>query len=467
MKTLIHENFLLENKTAEKLYHEYAKSMPIIDFHTHLPPDEIATDKQFKNLAEIWLGGDHYKWRAMRTNGVPEKYCTGNVKDFEKFMKWAETVPHTMRNPLYHWTHMELKQSFGIEKLLNPETAEEIYEEANNKLQQKEYSTLNLLRKWNVETVCTTDDPVDNLKDHQKIRDNSNISVNVYPTWRPDKVLAIQNIDDFNNYIDKLEKASDVSINNFEQLMTALRKRHDFFDSVGCKSSDHGIDTFYDCDYTENEITGIFNNARSGKPVTTEQARKYQMALLHELAVMNHEKGWVQQFHYGAMRNNNTRMYEKLGRDTGFDSIGDQPVAHAMSRFFDNLDMQDKLTRTIIYNINPNDNEVIGSMIGNFQDGSVPGKMQMGPAWWFNDNIRGMEIQMDVLSNLGLLSRFVGMLTDSRSFLSYSRHDYFRRILCNMLGRDIENGLLPEDFDFIGQMVKNICYHNAKDYFKF
>ncbi len=467
MKTLIHENFMLENKTAEKLYHEYAKSMPIIDFHTHLPPDEIAGDKQFKNLAEIWLGGDHYKWRAMRTNGVPEKYCTGNVKDFEKFMKWAETVPHTMRNPLYHWTHMELKQSFGIDKLLNPDTAEEIYEEANKKLQQKEYSTLNLVKKWNVETVCTTDDPVDNLKYHQKIRDNNQIPVNVYPTWRPDQMLAIQNIDDFNSYIDKLEKVSDVSINNLEQLITALRKRHDFFDSVGCKSSDHGIDTFYDCDYTESEIIGIFNNARSGKPVTTEQARKFQMAMLHELAVMNHEKGWVQQFHYGAMRNNNTRMYEKLGKDTGFDSIGDQPVAYAMSRFFDNLDMQDKLTRTIIYNINPNDNEVIGSMIGNFQDGSVPGKMQMGPAWWFNDNIRGMEEQMDVLSNLGLLSRFVGMLTDSRSFLSYSRHDYFRRILCNMLGRDIENGLLPEDYDFIGEMVQNICYHNAKAYFQF
>ncbi|MFW6100874.1 MAG: glucuronate isomerase [Bacteroidota bacterium] len=467
MKTFIHENFMLENKTAEKLYHEYAKSMPIIDFHTHLPPDEIASDKQFESLAEIWLGGDHYKWRAMRTNGVPEKYCTGNVKDFEKFMKWAETVPHTMRNPLYHWTHMELKQSFGIDKLLNPDTAEEIYEEANNKLRQKDYSTLQLLKKWNVDTVCTTDDPVDDLKYHQKIRENDGIPVNVYPTWRPDQVLGIQNIDNFNAYIDKLEKASDVSINSYNQLITALRKRHDFFDSMGCKSSDHGIETFYDCEYTENEITGIFDNARSGKPIIQEQAKKYQMALLHELAVMNHEKGWVQQFHYGAMRNNNTRMYEKLGKDSGFDSIGDKPLAQAMSRFFDHLDVKDKLTKTIIYNINPNDNEMVASMFGNFQDGSVPGKMQMGPAWWFNDNIRGMEIQMDVLSNLGLLSRFVGMLTDSRSFLSFSRHDYFRRILCNMLGRDIEKGLLPEDYDFIGQMVMNICYHNAKGYFKF
>lgn len=466
MKSLIHENFLLETKAAEKLYHEFAKEMPIIDFHTHLPPDEINNDKQFNNLAEIWLGGDHYKWRAMRTNGVPEKYCTGDVDDFEKFKKWAETVPHTMRNPLYHWTHMELKQSFGIDKLLNPDTAEEIYEEANKKLRQKDYSTLQLLKKWNVDTVCTTDDPVDDLKYQQKIRDNQ-IPVQVFPTWRPDQVLGIQNVDNFNEYINKLEKASGISINNYEQLITALRKRHDFFDSLGCKSSDHGIETLYECEYTANEIAGIFNNARSGKPVTTEQARKYQMALLHELAIMNHEKGWVQQFHYGAIRNNNTRMYEKLGKDTGFDSIGDKPVATAMSRFFDSLDRKGKLTKTIIYNINPNDNEVVGSMLGNFQDGSVPGKMQMGPAWWFNDNIRGMEIQMNVLSDLGLLSRFVGMLTDSRSFLSFSRHDYFRRILCNMLGKDIEKGLLPEDYDFIGQMVKNICYHNAKNYFQF
>jgi glucuronate isomerase len=463
---LITENFLLENKAAEILFHDYAENMPIIDFHTHLPPDEIANDKQFNNLAEIWLGGDHYKWRAMRTNGVPEKYCTGDVDDFEKFMKWAETVPHTMRNPLYHWTHMELQQSFGIEQLLNPDTAEWIYNECNAKLQQKEYTTLQLLRKWNVETVCTTDDPIDDLAYHKIIRDNK-LPVKVLPTWRPDKVLSIQNADAFNQYIEKLEQATGDNINSYDQLLTALRKRHDFFDAVGCKSSDHGINTFYDIEYTEKEIASIFNHARAGKQVTTEQAQKYIMALLYELAIMNHEKGWVQQFHYGAMRNNNTRMYKKLGKDAGFDSIGDQPVATAMSRFFDALDQKAKLTKTILYNLNPNDNAIIASMIGNFQDGSVPGKMQIGPAWWFNDNIRGMEEQMEVLSNMGLLSWFVGMLTDSRSFLSYSRHDYFRRILCNMLGKDMEKGLLPEDYDFIGQMVKNIAYHNAKVYFHF
>jgi glucuronate isomerase len=466
MKTFINENFLLETKAAEKLYHEYAREMPIIDFHTHLPPDEIAQDKQFNNLAEIWLGGDHYKWRAMRTNGVLEKYCTGNVDDFEKFKKWAETVPHTMRNPLYHWTHMELKQSFGVEKLLNPETAEEIYETCSSKLRQKEYSTLQLLKKWNVETVCTTDDPVDDLKYHQEIRDRQ-LPVNVYPTWRPDKVLGIQNAEDFNQYIDQLEQVANTNIGNYQQLLEALRKRHDFFDSLGCKSSDHGIETFYNVDYTENEIADTFRKGRSGKQVTTDQAQKFQMALLHDLSVMNHEKGWVQQFHYGAMRNNNSRMLEKLGKDTGFDSIGDKPVAEAMSRFFDSLERKGKLTKTIIYNINPNDNALVASMLGNFQDGSVPGKMQMGSAWWFNDNIRGMEEQLNVLSDLGLLSRFVGMLTDSRSFLSYSRHDYFRRILCNLLGTDIEKGLIPEDYDFIGQMVQNISYYNAKSYFKF
>ena len=463
---IIHDNFLLENRAAEILFHDYAEKMPIIDFHNHLPPSEIAEDKLFNNLTEIWLGGDHYKWRAMRTNGIPEHYITGDAGNFDKFMKWAETVPHTMRNPLYHWTHMELKQSFGVHKLLNPDTAKEIYETCSSKLRQKEYSTLQLLKRWSVEAVCTTDDPVDDLQYHKQIRDKQ-LPVQVFPTWRPDKVLAINLTPSFHQYLEQLGKAADISISNYDRLLAALRKRHDYFHEHGCKSSDHGIETFYWVDYTEKEVAAIFEKALSGKQVSPAETKKFQMALLHELAVMNHEKGWVQQFHYGAMRNNNTRMYEHLGKDSGFDSIGDKPVAEAMSHFLDALDQKAQLTKTILYNINPNDNAIIASMIGNFQDGSVPGKMQMGPAWWFNDNIRGMEEQMEVLSNMGLLSRFVGMLTDSRSFLSFSRHDYFRRILCNMLGKDIEKGLLPEDYDFIGQMVKNIAYENAKSYFQF
>ena len=465
MQTFINEDLLLGNPAARKLYHDYAKTQPIIDFHTHLPPQEIARDKQFNNLAEIWLGGDHYKWRAMRTNGVPEKYCTGQVEDFEKFLKWAETVPHTMRNPLYHWTHMELKHAFGIEKLLNPDTAKEIYQEASTKLQQKEYSTLNLLKKWNVETVCTTDDPVDELEYHQQIQ-NKHLPVNVFPTWRPDQLPAIQK-PGYGDYLKKLQEATDIDINDYESLLDAVRQRHNFFDSMGCKSSDHCIETFYATEPGFKEVAAIFGKALKGKSIDANEAQKFQMGLLYELAVMNHEKGWVQQFHYGVMRNNNSRMSEKLGKDTGFDSIGDAPVARAMTRFFDRLEREGKLTKTIIYNINPNDNAMIATMLGNFQDGTVPGKMQMGSAWWFNDNIRGMEDHLNVLSDMSLLSRFVGMLTDSRSFLSYPRHDYFRRILCNLLGSDIEKGRLPEDYDFIGQMVQNISYRNARDYFNF
>ncbi len=465
MQTFIGEHFLLDTQAARKLYHDHAKGQPIIDFHTHLPPQEIAHDRHFDNLAQVWLGGDHYKWRAMRTNGVPEKYCTGDATDFEKFQKWAQTVPHTMRNPLYHWTHMELKQGFGIDKLLTPQTAGEIYEEATEKLQQRDYSTLQLLNRWKVETVCTTDDPVDDLSHHQQIRDN-NLPVNVFPTWRPDRLLAIQKAG-FADYISSLQEAAGIHINSYQALLDALRKRHDFFDSMGCKSSDHGIETFYEVEPTEREVAGIFAKALEGKKPGGGEVQKFRMGLLHDLAVMNHEKGWVQQFHYGVMRDNNTRMFNKLGKDTGFDSIGDKPAAKAMARFFDRLDQQGRLTKTIIYNINPNDNAMVATMLGNFQDGSTPGKMQMGSAWWFNDNIRGMEQHLNVLSEMSLLSRFVGMLTDSRSFLSFPRHDYFRRILCNLVGWDIENGRLPEDYNFIGQMVANISYHNAKNYFGF
>lgn len=468
MKKFLDENFLLQNETAQQLYHKHAEKLPIIDYHCHLIPAMVAEDYQFKTLTEIWLGGDHYKWRAMRTNGVDEKYCTGkDTSDWEKFEKWAETVPYTMRNPLYHWTHLELKRAFGIEKLLSPKTAREIYEECTAKLQTKEYSAKNLMRKFNVEVVCTTDDPVDSLEYHAKVK-KEGFEIKMLPAWRPDKAMAVENPTVFRAYIEKLGQTADVNIVVFDDLITALRKRHDFFSEMGCKLSDHGIEEFYAEDYTENEIKTIFNKVYSGKELTKEEILKFKSAMMVIFAELDWEKGWVQQFHYGAIRNNNTRLFKLLGPDTGFDSIGTFTTAKAMSKFFDRLDVQNKLTKTIIYNLNPADNEVVATMIGNFQDGSVPGKMQFGAAWWFLDQKDGIEKQLNTLSVLGLLSRFVGMLTDSRSFLSYPRHEYFRRILCNLLGNDIENGLLPyQELDFIGQMVKNISYYNAKSYFNF
>ncbi|HOK36381.1 MAG TPA: glucuronate isomerase [Paludibacteraceae bacterium] len=468
MKKFLDENFLLQNETAQQLYHKHAEKLPIIDYHCHLIPAMVAEDYQFKTLTEIWLGGDHYKWRAMRTNGVDEKYCTGkDTSDWEKFEKWAETVPYTVRNPLYHWTHLELKRAFGIEKLLSPKTAREIYEECTAKLQTKEYSAKNLMRKFNVEVVCTTDDPVDSLEYHAKVK-KEGFEIKMLPAWRPDKAMAVENPTVFRAYIEKLGQTADVNIVVFDDLITALRKRHDFFSEMGCKLSDHGIEEFYAEDYTENEIKTIFNKVYSGKELTKEEILKFKSAMMVIFAELDWEKGWVQQFHYGAIRNNNTRLFKLLGPDTGFDSIGTFTTAKAMSKFFDRLDVQNKLTKTIIYNLNPADNEVVATMIGNFQDGSVPGKMQFGAAWWFLDQKDGIEKQLNTLSVLGLLSRFVGMLTDSRSFLSYPRHEYFRRILCNLLGNDIENGLLPyQELDFIGQMVENISYYNAKSYFNF
>lgn len=468
MKKFLDENFLLQNETAQQLYHKHAEKLPIIDYHCHLIPAMVAEDYQFKTLTEIWLGGDHYKWRAMRTNGVDEKYCTGkDTSDWEKFEKWAETVPYTMRNPLYHWTHLELKRAFGIEKLLSPKTAREIYEECTAKLQTKEYSARNLMRKFKVEVVCTTDDPVDSLEYHAKVK-KEGFEIKMLPAWRPDKAMAVENPTVFRAYVEKLGQTADVNIVVFDDLITALRKRHDFFSEMGCKLSDHGIEEFYAEDYTENEIKTIFNKVYSGKELTKEEILKFKSAMMVIFAELDWEKGWVQQFHYGAIRNNNTRLFKLLGPDTGFDSIGTFTTAKAMSKFFDRLDVQNKLTKTIIYNLNPADNEVVATMIGNFQDGRVPGKMQFGAAWWFLDQKDGIEKQLNTLSVLGLLSRFVGMLTDSRSFLSYPRHEYFRRILCNLLGNDIENGLLPyQELDFIGQMVENISYYNAKSYFNF
>ena len=468
MKEFINENFLLQTETAQKLYHEHAKQQPIIDYHCHLNPEFIANDRKFANLGQIWLEGDHYKWRAMRTNGVDERYCTGkDTSDWEKFEKWAETVPYTMRNPLYHWTHLELKTAFGVTKLLNLQSAREIFDICTEKLHTPEYSARGLMKLYNVETVCTTDDPVDSLEYHIALK-NEGFDVKVLPTWRPDKAMAVENPTEYRTYVEKLSDVSGINISNFADLISALRKRHDFFASVGCKLSDHGIEEFYAEPYTQQEIETIFNKVYGGTNLQLGEIIKFKSAMLYEGALMDWEKGWTQQFHYGAIRNNNSRLFGKLGADTGFDSIGDFTVAKSMSRFLDQLDKSNQLAKTILYNLNPRDNDLITTMIGNFQDGSVAGKIQFGSGWWFLDQKTGMEAQLNSLSNLGLLSRFVGMLTDSRSFLSYPRHEYFRRILCNLIGNDVENGLLPaSEIDFLGKMVEDISYFNAKKYFEF
>ncbi|SFS43463.1 D-glucuronate isomerase [Porphyromonadaceae bacterium NLAE-zl-C104] len=468
MKSFIHEDFLLQTDAAKELYHEHAKMQPIIDYHCHLNPEYIAKDHAFDNLGQIWLEGDHYKWRAMRTNGVEERYCTGkDTSDWEKFEKWAETVPYTMRNPLYHWTHLELKTAFGVDKLLKPETAKEIFDKCTEQLRTPEFSARGLMKKFKVEVVCTTDDPADSLEHHLALKEEQ-FEIKVLPTWRPDKAMAVENPQEYRAYLEKLSDVSGVAINRFSDLIEALRKRHDFFAGVGCKLSDHGIEEFYAEPYTQAEIEQIFNKVYGGKELVREEILKFKSAMLYEGAIMDWEKGWTQQFHYGAIRNNNTRLFKQLGPDTGFDSIGDFNVAKAMSRFFDQLDKDNRLAKTIIYNLNPRDNDLIATMIGNFQDGSVAGKIQFGSGWWFLDQKTGMEAQMNSLSNLGLLSRFVGMLTDSRSFLSYPRHEYFRRILCNLIGNDVEQGLLPaSEMKFLGEMVEDISYNNAREFFRF
>ncbi|MDD4489251.1 MAG: glucuronate isomerase [Paludibacter sp.] len=468
MKKFLDENFLLQTTTAQKLYHEHAVKQPIIDYHCHLVPSMVANDHQFNTITEAWLGGDHYKWRAMRTNGVDEQFITGKeTSDWNKFEKWAETVPYTMRNPLYHWTHLELKTAFGIEKLLSPKTAREIYDACNEKLNSPEYSARNLMRHYKVEAVCTTDDPVDSLEHHIKTK-NDGFEIKMLPTWRPDKAMAVENVMNFRAYVEQLAQVSGINIANFDDMIAALRKRHDFFHELGCKLSDHGIEEFYAENYTETEVKNIFNKIYGGKELLHEETLKFKSAMLVIFAEMDWEKGWTQQFHYGAIRNNNTRLFNKLGPDTGFDSIGTFSTSKVLSKFLNRLDTNDKLAKTILYNLNPADNEMIATMIGNFQDGTVPGKIQFGSGWWFLDQKDGMEKQMNTLSVLGLLSRFVGMLTDSRSFLSYPRHEYFRRTLCNLIGNDVENGLLPEsEIEFIGQMVENISYYNAKFFFNF
>lgn len=466
MKQFMDENFLLETPVAQDLYHNHAANMPIIDYHCHLDPAMIANDYHFKSITELWLGGDHYKWRAMRTNGVAEKYCTGkDTSDWEKFEKWAETVPYTFRNPLYHWTHLELKTAFGITKLLGPDTAREIYDECNAKLQLPEYSARGLMRRYHVECVCTTDDPIDDLKYHQQIID-SGFEIKVLPAWRPDKAMNIDKAG-YAAYVEKLAQVANVDITSFCDMINALQKRHDFFASMGCKLSDHGVEEFYDVPYTESQIETIFEKAMRGQQLSDLEIKQYKNCFLTRMAEMDADADWTQQYHYGAIRDNNSLMYKALGPDTGFDSIGEFATARAMSHFLDHLNTEHKLTRTILYCLNPCANEVVATMLGNFQDGSCPGKIQFGSGWWFNDQIDGMTKQLNALSVLGLLSRFVGMLTDSRSFLSYPRHEYFRRLLCNLLGNDVEKGLLPDKRDILARMVEDISYNNARRYFKF
>lgn len=466
--TFMNDDFLLDTEQAKALYHDYAKDMPIIDYHCHLPPDQIGDNKQFKNLSEVWLAGDHYKWRAMRSNGVSEKYCTGDASDWEKFQAWAETVPYTLRNPLYHWTHLELKKPFGITgKLLNGDNAREVWDQCNELLATPEFSAKGLITQANVKVICTTDDPTHDLRHHRDIAADSDFSTNVLPTWRPDKAMAAEDTQAYNAYLDRLAEVSDTEISSYDDLMSALQKRHDFFHEQGCRLSDHGLETVHAADYTEADIKAIFAKVRGGTDLSEEELEKFYSAMLVEFARQDHEKGWVQQYHIGAIRNNNPRLFRSLGPDTGFDSIGDHNYAKPLATFLGRLDNDDRLAKTILYNLNPRDNEMIATMIGNFQDGSAPGKMQFGSGWWFLDQLDGMKRQMEALSQLGLLSRFVGMLTDSRSFLSYSRHEYFRRLLCRTLGNDMVNGLVPNDLSMVGQMVQDISFNNARDYFPF
>lgn len=461
----INNNFLLENKFAEELYHNYAKNQPIIDYHNHLPPQQIADNTIFNNITNVWINGDHYKWRAMRTLGISEEFITGGASDKDKFMNWAKTVPYTMRNPLYHWTHLELARYFDIYDLLNENSAEKIYQETAEKLNSEAYSVQNLLYKANAEVVCTTEDPIDTLAHHQKIA-QSDFSVKVSTAFRPDRAILISN-DGYNDYLDLLEKAADMSIVSYADLCDALKSRIEYFNKNGCKLCDHGLDQIYFENFTESEINSIFKKKRANQPITNEEVLKFQSAILLFLAETYHKFGWVQQFHLGALRNNNARMLKVLGPDTGWDSMGDLSQAQKLSGFLNALDSKDKLTKTIIYNLNPADNEVMATMIGNFNDGSVKGKVQFGSGWWFLDQKDGMTKQLNALSNMGLISCFIGMLTDSRSFLSFPRHEYFRRVLCNLLGDEIKRGELPNDMEWIGKMVSDISYNNAKEYFKF
>ncbi|MDE6497466.1 MAG: glucuronate isomerase [Muribaculaceae bacterium] len=471
MKEFMGSDFMLQSPTARELYHNHAEHLPIIDYHCHLDPALIAADKPFGSITELWLGGDHYKWRALRANGVAERFITGkDTTDWEKFEKWAETVPYTFRNPLYHWTHLELRTAFGIDELLNPDNARRIFDECNGRLASDPSLTpRGLMRRYGVELVCTTDDPADTLEHHKAIRE-SGFEIRVLPTWRPDKAMDIDKPGQFRAYVKRLGEAAGKDIRSFGDLKEALQKRHDFFEAAGCRLSDHGLEEFYAEDYDVADIARIFDDALAGRPVSDADVRRFKSCMLEIFGEMDHASDWTQQFHYGTIRNTNSRMMKALGPDTGYDSIGEFATASACARFLDRLDSRGALTRTILYNLNPTANEVMATMTGNFQDGITPGKIQLGSGWWFNDQTDGMRRQMTALSQLGLLSRFVGMLTDSRSFLSYPRHEYFRRTLCDLVGADVEAGLIPYtgyERARLEQMIEDICYYNAKNYFKF
>ncbi|MFL5308219.1 MAG: glucuronate isomerase [Polyangia bacterium] len=462
------ENFLLDTPTAVDLYHGVAAKQPILDYHCHLSPHQVADDHRFRSITEIWLEGDHYKWRAMRADGVPERLITGDASDWEKFAAWAKTVPHTLRNPLYHWTHLELRFPFGVRgKLLDGDSAREIFDHCNARLGEEGFTTQGLLRQFDVRVVCSTDDPIDDLEPHRRHARKAGRATQLLPTWRPDKALALNDLAGWNAWLDALGAAANMTVGTLDELREALRRRHDVFHEAGCRASDHGLERIYATEYTERDVAASFARARAGKAPSADEVEKLRSALLYDLALLDHRRGWVQQFHLGALRDTSTRGMRALGPNTGYDAIGDFPQAVALARFLDRLDATDQLAKTIVYNLNPVDNEVFATVIGSFQDGSEPGKMQLGSAWWFLDQLDGMRKQLDALSNMGLLSRFVGMLTDSRSFLSFSRHQYFRRLLCSMLGQDVARGLLPNDRVLLATLVEDVCFRNARRYFGF
>ncbi len=459
----IHPDFLLQSPSARRLYHEFARDEPILDYHNHLSPGDIADNHRFENLSEIWLGGDHYKWRAMRANGVEERFCTGDATPFEKFFAWAKTVPQTLRNPLYHWTHLELARGFGITELLSEHNAPRVWEEANALLATPEFRAQGILKRFDVRTLCTTDDPANSLEHHQTIA-RSGCQTRVYPTFRPDNAFGVEAPAAFNSWLDKLGRITNRDIEGVDDLLGALEKRHADFHAVGCRLSDHGL-TQAPADFpSESEASAIFERTRAGTPATAQQRARFAGFLMLFLGELDARRGWTKQLHLGAQRNNNSRAFQTLGLDTGFDSVGDWPQAQTLGRFLDALDSRGSLPKTIIYNLNPADNYAMATMAGNFQDGSIAGKIQFGSGWWFLDQKEAMEWQLNALSNNGLLSRFIGMLTDSRSFLSFPRHEYFRRVLCNLVGRDMEAGELPDDFELVGTMIRRICYANARDY---
>jgi len=459
----IHDDFLLTNRTAQRLFHTYAERQPILDFHCHLPPADIASDRRFGDLFEIWLEGDHYKWRAMRANGVEERYCTGDAPPFEKFLAWARTVPYTLRNPLYHWTHLELKRYFGVDELLNEQSAARIWDAAREKLATPELSVSGIFHKFGVKAICTTDDPADDLAAHRAIA-ASGLETRVFPAFRPDRALAVNAPDLFNAWVDRLGAAANIEIRSFAGFLDALEQRHGYFHQMGARVSDHGLDHAYAEICPESEAAAIFTAARAGRPASPEDSARYASFMMLFFGRLDARKGWVKQLHLGARRNNNTRAYRTIGPDTGFDSIGDWPQINTLAAYLDRLEQENALPKTILYNINPSDNYAFAAMAGNFQDGRIAGKIQFGSGWWYLDQKEGIEMQLNALSNVGLLSRFVGMLTDSRSFMSYPRHEYFRRVLCNLIGRDIENGELPDDDSLVGPIIENICYYNARNY---